>query len=413
MFLCIVHATHPGGRKLVTTSALAWCREGQGHVRALRAAAPAVGGVAESATGQGQPWGEWLMDDADPEEGGEEHDIEGEAAFSLPEGDVPAPFQPGAQLLVRPQPTAQPAQRPGFAVAQRVSEASMTDEQWQACERRANSCSTEMREALCMVAQFQSPEGRWEGSQAQFMEAVNAALLPAWRCGNTWHHRAAWAEALRPMLGSADVAEALRVVSQGVRIKLVQDPCSARQQGRPDFSKKEKAVMGMLGGDSPQVRSLLRSSQLPRIWLGNMKSAENQENRQFITEQVDAALNNGTAVPWQAAWGEPYLLLPLGCATNARSDKKRMTVAPLPLNWWEEYVSFNQERRQVGVGAQTGWMGAERRAPEVRMCRLEGKGRLLPASATFTAGWGELFAERGLLVQVGCQGRLPHAGHPS
>lgn len=279
---------------------------------------------------------------------GYEHGSEEGLPFLLPTEDMPVPFQRGAQLLLRPKPAHPPAQRPSVEVMLQASRSSLTAEQWEACEQRSSNCKTEMAEALNLISKFQSAEGQWHCTQTEFVNEIRRILLPHWRCGNTYHHREAWQLALRPMLGSSDVAEALQTVTHGVRLKLVLDAYSQEQQRRPDFRKKEAAVTSMLGGSSPEVSSLLHSKGLPSVWLGNMQSAVCAENCDFIQGQVDKAISNGTAVDWRSdLWGEPDQMVPLGCATQQRTSKQRMTIAPLLLNFFEEYHSFKQERRRV------------------------------------------------------------------
>ena len=252
----------------------------------------------------------------------------------------------GVQLEVRAEPAGRPQSQPTLAVAVEASRRSLAPEQWAECEARAARSPALLQEALARLSKFQTAEKRWSGSQAEFMALAEEHLLPHWRCGAAWHHSAAWQQALGTRQGRGNAKEALRIVESGVKLQLVTDAYSPAQTGRPDFSRKEKAVKGLLGGDGPEVDGLLHARGVPRVWLGNLQSALSPENLPFVEEKVEEAFNNGTAVHWQPEWGEPHTISPLGCAV--KDEKRRLTIAPLLVNFFERYQKFKQERLQVG-----------------------------------------------------------------
>ena len=266
------------------------------------------------------------------------------AGYQLAPGDQLRPFQTGCMFQVRPEPQRQPMAQPTMQHALAAARRNIGNADWAAMDQRAQQSGVEMREVLVRLSRFQTPEGQLHCDQQQFNGMVQQILLPGWRPGNTYHHAPGWQTALQSRRGVGDAAEALRIVSEGVRLSFTTNPYSPAQQQRPQFRKKEAALLGMLGG-SEEARQLLKATQPPRVWLGNLQSVSDHE--EFVEEKVAEALQAGTLVPWESDWGEPHSVSPLGVAVHPTSGKQRLTVAPLLLNWWEPYHSFKQDRLQV------------------------------------------------------------------
>jgi hypothetical protein len=264
--------------------------------------------------------------------------------------DVLQPFSAAARLLVRqPQHAKQATVQPTLLAAQQVSRSSMTPDEWQQCQNKAQEAPQLMMDALAMMQQFQTPEGQWHGSQQQFMQLVNQIILAQWRCGNTHYHFKAWEVALAQRKGSGNVAEVLRAVGQGIPLHLL-PAYSHGQQHKPDFTRKEQAVRSMLGGNTPDVNSLMHEAGLPSVWCGNLRSATEPSNLPFMRAEVGKAVRSGVAVAWQQDWGDPHTISPVGCAAN-RKGKRRMILAPLLLNFFEKYQAFQQEHLKVRASA--------------------------------------------------------------
>jgi hypothetical protein len=217
-----------------------------------------------------------------------------------------------------------------------------------------------MQTACQRLALIQTEAGQLHCTQAECQGMVRQYLIPEqhWRCGNAYRHRAAWLAALQQYRGSGHVDEVLTLVQQGIRLRFVDDTHSPGQQRKPDFQQKRRAVLDMLGGPSMANEQLLRQRQPPSVWVGNLQSALSDDNVNFINNKVAEALAGGMAVEWQQQWGKPHSISPLGCAIN-RVHKQRMTITPLLVNFYEQYLPFRQERLQVsspeisGVHAQS------------------------------------------------------------
>lgn len=64
-----------------------------------------------------------------------------------------------------------------------------------------------------------------------------------------------------------------------------------------------------------------------------------------MKETIEEAIRTGRVLPWQQQWGDPHQVSAMGCAQDD-NHKKRATLAPLVLNFFERYRSFSQERLQ-------------------------------------------------------------------